>query len=157
MANTTYKSDQITSGVPIPGFGAGGGQERVQYGRVLIPAAAATTDVFQLFYLPPHARVIGASFKVDDLDTGTTVTLSIGDTGGGVDSSGVAIAAAPGRYFSAVTTAQTGGLNTTMNVAGKYFRNGASKTLVQAILAAGPTTTAGYLEVSINYTCEEPQ
>lgn len=152
----TIKSAAITNGTPIPGFGAGGGNVRCQTATVTVPAASATTDIFQLFYLPPNAKVVGGTLKTADLDTTTNVTLNVGDTGGGADSSGTAIAADADRYFAAFS-GQAAAVTTTMAATGVFFKTGTSKVLVQMTLAAGPSTTAGDVTVALYYTCEEPQ
>lgn len=150
----TYNSDQITNATPIPGEGAGGGQEKATYFRVSVPVGATTTDVLPLCYLPPNARVLGGAFKNDALGGGT---INIGDTGGGVDpATGTAIAANAARYFSAQAVTNAG-TNVTFAAAGRYFRNGKAKTLVQMTFATGPTTTAGVVEGHITFTVEEPQ
>ena len=151
----TVLSDGLTARKPVAGYGSGGGQIRCERTTVTVPAAAATTDIFRLFRLPPHARVQGGWIKTPDLDTSTNVTLNVGDTGGYTDQ-GVAITADPDRYFAAFT-GQAAGVNTVMAATGYGFYSGARGTEVQLVLQAGPTTTAGSVEVSIFYTCEEPQ
>lgn len=152
---TTYQSIDISQNRPIAGYGAGGGVVRSAYTTVSTAAVLTTSDVIQLFYLPPHSRVQAIAVKVSDLDTGTTATLNIGDTGG-VDSTGTAILADADRYLAASTIVQTGGVVTAMAPAGQFFYTGEQKVLVTASLAAGPTTTAGTLEVSISYVTEDP-
>lgn len=148
----TYNSPQIANRRPTPGFGAGGGQVRTAYsGLVALPAALAIADLIPLFYLPANARVVGGQVKVTDLDTGTTATLDIGDVGNGIN------AVDRDRYFAAITLAQTGGVSRVMAATGVGFSVGAQPMLVQGQLAAGPTTTAGTLEVWIDFTVEEPQ
>ena len=139
----TLQSTDITLRTPIPGFGAGGGQVRRQLATVTIPAATATTDVIQFFNLPPNSVVIDGWLKADDLDTGTTVTINVGDSGD-VD-----------RYFAASTVAQAGGV-VRMTVATGFNVTNVYKTLVTGALAAGPSTTAGTLTLCLYYTCEEP-
>lgn len=151
----TYQSTDISLNKPIAGYGAGGGVSRRAYASVTTVAVVTTSDVIQLFYLPPHSRVEAIAVKVTDLDSGTTATLNIGDTGG-IDSTGTAIAADADRYVAASTLPQTGGVLTTMAATGQFFYTGEQKVLVTASLAAGPTTTAGTLEVSITYVTEDP-
>lgn len=156
MANTNYKSNQLLAGVPIPGVGASGGQVKIQIADIAIPAAAATTDTFDAFYLPPHAKVIGLRFKTDDLDTTTNVTFNLGDLGGGVDAAGVAIAASATRYLAGYS-GQAASATTTMAATGYFFKTGNQKVLVRLVLAAGPSTTAGTVSVGLEYTVEAPQ
>jgi hypothetical protein len=152
---TTYSSTQLTARKPVPGFGAGGGQIRTQHAVMTVPASATTSDIFKLFYLPKHARVMGGWLKTADLDTTTNVTLNVGDTGG-YDDAGVAITADNDRYFAAYS-GQAAAATTVLDKAGLGFYTGARGVLVQMVLAAGPSTTAGDVEVCIFYTVEEPQ
>ncbi len=147
----TYQSSQISLRKPTPAFGAGGGQVRCAYGKVTIPAAATTSDVFQLFYLPQNAVVIDGQLEIGDIDTGTTITLNVGDAGNGVN------VADPDRYFAADTTGRTGGVARMSVATGFNFSVGAVPMLVTAQLAAGPSTTAGDLEVRLFFVVEEPQ
>ncbi len=152
---TTYLSPDIQYNKPIAGYGAGGGITRWAYTKVTTVAVLTTSDVINLFYLPPHSRVQSLIVKVTDLDSGTTATLNIGDTGG-IDSTGAAIAADADRYLAASTIGQTGGVVDAMAATGVFFYTGEQKVLVTASLAAGPTTTAGTLEVAIGYVTEDP-
>ena len=136
------QSTDITLRTPIPGFGAGGGQVRRQLAVVTIPAATATSDTIQFFNLPPNSVVIDGWLKVDDLDTGTTVTINVGDAASGT------------RYFSAVS-GQAAAV-TRMTAPGGFNFTNVFKTLVTGALQAGPTTTAGTITLCLYYTCEEP-
>lgn len=147
----TLQSVEISRRKPVAGFGAGGGQIRAEIARITVPAATATTDILQLFYLPPNARVVGGFLKAADLDTGATVTLNVGDAGNTLN------AADADRYFAASTVGQAGGVVTAMAATGVDFFTGGQKMLVQAALAAGPSTTAGDIVVGLYYTVEEPQ
>lgn len=139
----TLQSLDISNRVPIPGFGAGGGQLRCQTATITFPAVVTTSDALQFFYLPVNAVVKGGWLKSADLDSGTTVTINIGDAGD-VD-----------RYFAASNIGQAGGVTTVMAATGYEFRTTA-RTLVTGALAAGPSTTAGDVTLCIFYTVEEP-
>lgn len=147
----TYQSAQLARRAAVPAFGAGGGQVRSQYFSVSIPAGATTADIFQLGYLPQNAVVVDATLKIADIDTGTTITLNVGDTGNAAN------AADPDRYFSADTTGRTGGVARMTAATGFNFATGGVPLLITAQLAAGPSTTTGTLEVRIYFTVEEPQ
>ncbi len=54
-------------------------------------------------------------------------------------------------------TAASTSMTITVTSTGVFFTTGKAKTLVQLTLAAGPSTTAGDVEVALFYTCEEPQ
>lgn len=142
-------SDAIARALPIPGFGAGGGQARTQYTRVTIPVGTTTTDTIPLFYLPANANILRGIVKNGALGAGT---VHIGDGGFG------SIAADPDRYFASVAVTSAG-TTSAMAATGVFFKTGASgnRILVSAVFATGTTTTAGDLEVAIEYTAEEPQ
>lgn len=143
-----FKSLAVQNRVPVPGFGAGGGQRRQQFSVVSIPSGATTTDTIQLFDLPPNARVTGIHVKYPAL--GGATTLNIGDGGYG------SVVADPDRYFAAGSVA-TAGSSTALAATGLNFRTGPRKLRVTAAFAAGTVATAGDLEVSIDYVVEEPQ
>lgn len=145
MAN--FLSNAVQRKLPVPGFGAGGGQIREQFTSVALPVGATTTDTIQLFDVPPNARIIGVRVKNDALGAGT---LNVGDGGYGT------VVADPDRYVAAqaVTAA---GYATTLAATGANFRTGPRKLRITAAFAAGTTTTAGNVEVALQYVVEEPQ
>lgn len=144
-----YNSNAIALGTPIPGEGAGGGQVKTQKCTVALPTGVTTSDTIPLFYLPQNAVVLRGIVKSEALGGGT---LNIGDNGFG------SVVADPDRYFAALAVTSAA-VNTTMAATGVFFKSGLSnnRLLVVAQLATGPTTTAGSLEVAIEYTVEEPQ
>lgn len=146
MAN--FVSQAVQRRLPVPGFGAGGGQVREQFSTVTIPVGGTTTDTIQLFDLPPNARVVGIRVKSPAL--GGSATLNVGDAGYG------SVAADPDRYFAAGSVA-TAGYSTTLAATGANFRTGPRKLRITAAFAAGTTTTAGDIEVGIQFVVEEPQ
>lgn len=145
MANLL--SNAVSRKLPVPGFGAGGGQIREQFSSVAIPIGTTTTDTIQLFDLPPNARVVGLRVKNDALGAGT---LNVGDGGYG------SVAADADRYLAAqaVTSA---GYTTTLLATGANFRTGPRKLRITAGFAAGTTSTAGNVEAAIQFVVEEPQ
>ena len=144
-----FKSNAVTRRLPVPGFGAGGGQVRTQYTSVALAAGATTTDTIQLFDLPPNARVIGLVVMSPAL--GGATTLNIGDGGYGT------VVADPDRYLAAGTVTTAGGVVTAMAATGVFFQTGPRKLRVTAAFAAGTVATAGNLEVAMQYVVEEPQ
>jgi hypothetical protein len=147
-----FNSTAISTGAPVPGFGAGGGQVRTQYTTVALPIGATTTDTINLFKLPANVRVLRLIMKNSALGAGT---LNIGD-GGFTGADGVAVAADPDRYLaaSAVTSAS---VVVAMASTGVFLKTGRAPLTITAGFAAGTTTTAGTVEVAIEYTVEEPQ
>lgn len=145
-------SNAVATGAPVPGFGAGGGQVRTQYTTVTIPAGATTTDTINFFRVPQNVRILRLIVKNAALGGGT---LNIGD-GGYTDANGVAVAADVDRYLAAqaVTAA---GVVTAMATTGVFAKTGRSPVMITGGFAAGPTVTAGTVELAIEYTVEEPQ
>lgn len=144
----TFNSQAITRKLPVPGFGAGGGQVREQYTTVSLPVGATTTDTINLFDLPPNARVTG--IRVKNAALGGAATLNVGDGGYG------SVAADPDRYFAAGSVA-TAAYSTSLAATGANFRTGPRKLRITAAFAAGTTATAGDIEVGIQFVVEEPQ
>lgn len=143
-----FNSTAISRKLPVPGFGAGGGQARWQRSTVAITAGATTTDTIQLFDLPPNAVVHAILVKYPAF--GGATTLNIGDAGYG------SVVADADRYFAAGSTA-TAGTSVALAATGAFFNTGPRKLRVTAAFAAGTVATGGDLTVAIQYVVEEPQ
>lgn len=149
-----FNSQAIVSGAPVPGFGAGGGQDRVQYTKVTLPVGATTTDTINLFKMPENFRITGIAVKYPAF--GGATTLNIGDNGF-VQPDGTVLAADPDRYFAAGSIATAGSSRTIPNT-GLFLVGPKGRYLtITAALAAGTVGTAGDLEVALYYTVQEPQ
>lgn len=149
-----FNSEAISRGLPVPGFGAGGGQVRCQYTKVAITAGATTTDTINLFKLPPNFKPVGILVKYPAF--GGATTLNIGD-GGFTQPDGTVLAADPDRYFAAGSTA-TAGTSVALAAAGAFLVGPSGRNLtITAAFAAGTVATGGNLEVALFYTVEEPQ
>ena len=145
-------SNAISTGAPVPGFGAGGGQVRTQYTIMTIPSGTTTTDSLNFFKLPQNARVLRVLGKNSALGGGT---LNIGDAGY-LGADGVAVVADPDRYVAAQAVTTAGGWST-LATTGLFVKLGRYPVTVTGVFATGPTTTAGTVELAIEYTVEEPQ
>ena len=145
-------SNAIATGAPVPGFGAGGGQVRTQYTTTAIPVGTTTTDTINIFRLPQNARVMHIRGKNDALGAGT---LNVGDAGFTAQD-GTTVAANPARYTSAQAVTAAGQWST-LALTGLFLKNGRVPLMITAAFAAGTTTTAGNVELAIEYTVEEPQ
>jgi len=147
-----FNSNAIATGAPVPGFGAGGGQVRTQYTTVAIPVGATTTDTINFFRVPQNVRILRVLGKNDALGAGT---LNVGD-GGYTAQDGTAVVADPDRYVAAqaVTTA---GQWSTLALTGLFVKTGRVPLMITGAFQAGTTTTAGNVELAIEYTAEEPQ
>lgn len=145
-----FNAIQIAQGTPIGGVGLGGAQVKEAYFQVDVPVGATTTDTINFGFLPPNCMVRDAFLKAPAL--GGTTTLNVGDPG-----VGTAIVADVDRYFAAQQTNTAAA--TRMSVAtGFFFKNTTKQRLpITGAFAAGTTTTAGQIELTIAYSTEEPQ
>ena len=116
------------------------GQPVVAHAKFTFPGLPVVADMVRLTQIPKGAKVLNAILKADDLDTGTTITLSLGDTG------------SANRYFAASTIAQAGGVVELANSAPiKGFEYAADDTLILSV-TAGPTGgQLGAVEVFFEY------
>lgn len=137
---TTYSSTQVGANTPMYSHGLGG-NVKVAYSVVAVPSTFTTTDSASMHFLPPGARVLYSILKADDLDSGTTITLNVGDTGSAT------------RYFSASTVGQAATSAVSTAVGGIDYLNTA-KTLVSVVPNAGPATTAGNIYLTQFYVIE---
>lgn len=149
-----FNSQAISQNLPVPGFGAGGGQVRCQYTKVSLPVGATTTDTINLFRMPENFRVVDIRVKYPAF--GGSTTLNIGD-GGFTQPDGTVLAADPDRYFAAGSIATAGNSDAIANT-GLFVNGPKGRYLtITAALAAGTVGTAGDLEVALFYTVQEPQ
>ncbi len=147
-----YYSLELGDGVanartyPVSGVGLGG--RTVHYARAekTLSAAITTSDVLDLFDLPPRARVVDGFVKSSDMDTNGSPTFAwnIGDSGDA------------DRYFAAANAPQTGVVvRMTLATAIDYVTT--AKTRVKLVPSANAATfAAGTLVVMIGYIVEEP-
>lgn len=139
---TTYLSNRLTAPIqtsPSAGLAAGG--VYCIYATLTSASTFTTTDTASMFYLPAGARVIYAVLESTDIDSGTTITLNVGDAGSAT------------RYFSASTVGQAGTSGVTTATTGIGYLNTA-KTLVSIVPNAGPATTAGTITLIMLYIFE---
>lgn len=137
---TTYNSTQVAAATPLYSHGLAG-VLKVAYSSVATPATFTTTDTAQMHDLPAGARVLYSILKSTDLDSGTTITLNVGDAG------------SASRFFAAATVAQAATSAVSTAVGGLDYLNTA-KTRVVIVPAAGPATTAGTIELTQFYVIE---
>lgn len=137
----TYSSTRVSNALPPVTHGLGG-NVKVAYASVAVPSTFTTTDTASMFYLPANSRVLYSILKSDDLDSGTTITLNVGDAGSAT------------RYFSASTVAQAATVAVETTAGGIDFLNTA-KTLISIVPQAGPATTAGNISLTMLYVVED--
>lgn len=139
----TYQSPQVQDEMPIASHGEGGTVRCARF-PVTLSAAVTTADVIQFGYLPIYARVVDATLKASDLDTGTpAITLHVGDAGD-VD-----------RFFQSSTVGQAGTVERMTKAVGFGHRYDA-ETLITGAVAVNPATgAAGTLELYMWYVVED--
>lgn len=115
---------------------------------VTTTAALIINDNGNFGWLPPHAVVLGGFLKASAMDTdgSPTLTIDIGVTGSAQ------------KFWAASTIAKAGGVDSTMAVAGRGYKNttGAKQAITWLAHAAAATGAAGTLELHISYVIEEP-
>lgn len=154
----TYSSDVILKNSNISTHG----ESKVRQGQYVV--AALTTplvanDVINLCYLPPYARVVGAVFSADQLDTNGTATLALEAGDGGF----TGVPALANRYFTTTTIGRVAApaaanTNQVMNPLGQNFYNNQNVPLLitATCLTAAATWQAGNIYFRIDYYASEP-
>lgn len=117
-----------------------GGQAVTVYSELALTVAPVINDVYQMVNVPAGARVLAWTLGADDLDSGTAITLSLGD------------GASTARYVSASTIAQTGAapVNALLKTGYGFIYTAADT--IDILVAAAPTTfVAGTIRCSVTY------
>lgn len=143
---TVYQSSIISGRESVISSVEGSNDVLTLVTSVAVPSTLSTSDSVELFYLPKNAIVIGGFLKSTDLDTNVspTVTINVGDSG------------SAGRFFSASTVGQAGGVTTTLATGGVAYQTTAKKTLVKLSLGANAATpAAGTVTVGLNFVIAE--
>lgn len=113
----------------------------------LIPSVTlGTADLLPGPKLPKNARVVGVTLNANDCDTGTSLTLDVGD------------AADDNRLISAATIGQAGGVSTALVVTtGMIWKTTAETEIVvsAAAASAGSASTTQMISLKVDYIIEE--
>lgn len=148
-----YYSLELGDGVanartyPTPGVGLGG--RTIHYARAekTLSAAITTSDVLDLFDLPPRARVVDGWVKSDDMDTNGSPTYAFN----------IGISGTAALFFSAAVAPQAGTV-VRMSAATGFDYLTTAKTRVKLVPSANAATfAAGTLVVMLAYIVEEPK
>jgi len=131
----TYNSRQFAN-APASSVGAHPGNTISFYWEVPITTALTTSDAINFGVVPKGFRVLSGCLEATDMDSGTTLTINVGDAGSAT------------RFFSASTVGQAGTASTALVVAGQHHIYTAD-TIITAVAAAGPATTTGTLIFSL--------
>ena len=139
----TYRSEQLINNVPIPSHGLGSAVHCQRF-KVTLSAAVTTATVIQFGYVPKYARIVDATLKSTDIDTGSAaITLHVGDAGD-VD-----------RLFASSTVGQAGTVERMSAATGFGYRYD-DETLITGAVAVNPATgAAGTLELYLHYVIED--
>jgi hypothetical protein len=133
-------------------FGSGYSDKVGQLNTVGAVWALATTvtlgtaDVLVGPTIPANSRIVGAYLAANDCDTGTSLTLDVGDS------------ADDNRLISAATIGQAGGVSTALVVAtGMGYKPTAATRIdvTPAAAAAGAGTATQYVMLRVDYVVEE--
>ena len=116
------------------------GETITQYAELALTVAPVINDVYQMIKVPAGARIIGWTLGAVDLDTGTAITLSLGD------------GSSTARYVSASTIAQTGAAPVNALLKTGYGFAYTAEDTIDILCAAAPTTfAAGSIRCSVTY------
>lgn len=139
----TLNSAQTAAGVqPIVPVG---NVEAVAYGEYALSAALAAADVVQMVKVPKGAYITGGTLAADDLDSGTTITVAVGDGG------------STARYIASGSTALQSGTVTAFNVPAGFGYQYTADDTVDILIVAGPSTaTTGTLRLTVRYKMMKP-
>ena len=135
----TYLSPQVLNGYPVRGNWRGGCFDT--YGKI-VPATAATNDVYQLCLVPNGYMVtdIAVDFGTG-LDTGTGLVWSLGDSGNAarfITGATVGRSSAGGIQFPNV--GGTYGFQYPIAQGGQFGGGNAGATIIQLKITTGATT-----------------
>lgn len=106
------------------------------YFEATTTAALTTSDTVNMGVVPKGFRLIMATLESTDMDSGSTITLNVGDSGSAT------------RLFSASTVAQTGTISNTQTTTGHGYIY-TDDTIITIVPAAGPATTTGTLYLTL--------
>lgn len=141
----TLDSNRFLEKRPMRGPGIGGGNVRVGYAYVDIPAGTAVTDSIRLLAIPANSTILEVKLRAS-----AAVTLNVGDVGSATRfASGQAVAAA--AVWAHANSPETGTPYTYPQV-GPGIGN---KNIVTAALTVAQAANAR-LHFLVFFTCQEP-
>lgn len=123
-----YTSLQLTNN-PLAGVGAYPGNMVAYVFEIAVTSALTASDTFTFGRVPKGFRVLGATLEATDMEAGTGVTISVGDSGSGT------------RLFNAATVAQAGTAATATTTVSALHHQYADDTVITG--ATGGTVTTG--------------
>lgn len=132
----TYRKDWAQ---PQTG-GQGFARTRKDIGRLVTLAAAdlVTGNTVGAFMVPAGFVVTGIIAVPTDMDSGSALTLSVGDAASGT------------RYLNASTMGQAGTTTTTLASTGLLFKNTVDTEILVTCTLQGSSSVAGTLDLRLN-------
>lgn len=144
---TTFQSSKVASGVqPLAGIGV-----HDVYAVYELTAALVINDVIQMVKIPTGATVTQVTLSCDDIDSGSTLTLSVGDD------------SVVDRFIKTSTIGQAGGTVTLgSGITGAAaadaltYQYTADDTIdIKAIAAATGAGTGATVRLAVQYTMQQ--
>lgn len=126
------------SGYEGTGFGGNRGLVHATFVAELPTTALQTSDITWLGYVPAGATVVDAYVKADDLDTGTSLAYSIGDS------------TTTNLFFAATTTGQSAG-SSAMATGARYTKFASATRIKMTVGTGAETAAAGTLILGLSY------
>ncbi len=122
-----------------PQVGQGFARNNKTIGRTVTLAAAdlVTGNTVGAFLVPAGFVVTGIIAVATDMDSGSALTLSVGDAGSGT------------RYLSASTIGQTGATTQTLASTGLLFKNTTDTEILVTCTLQGSSSVAGTLDLRL--------
>lgn len=133
-----------TNGVARPAKTSTDSNQVIFAGETIAVTAGQLTlgALFGTVRVPKGAEIVGASVSSTDIDSGTAVTMEVGDAGD------------TDRLLVASNIGQAGGVNTAIAATGYGYRY-PDETLVQVRIAVAPgTAVAGTIRYGIHYVSQ---
>lgn len=128
------------------------GALRNQYTSIAVADSASAGTSYGLIPFQKGFRIsYGSKFYSPDLDTGSTVTWDLGYL---YEDTAVSGAASDADAFASLLSGQAAAVLAFDEVAGMSFQ-ATGNGWVTATLAAGPVTTAGTIEATIDFTYDQ--
>ena len=132
-----YTSRQFANS-PNAGVGAYPGNVIGFFFEVSVTSALTASDTFTFGKVPKGFRVLGATLEATDMEAGTGVTISVGDSGSAT------------RLFNAVTVAQAGtAANAATTVTALHYQYPDDTTITGAAGGTVTTGATGTIQLSI--------
>jgi len=148
----TFTSNKTTANGQSNGLTAGGDiiakslheGVNVASATYTVTATLSAGDVIQMVNVPKGAQVVGMVLTATDLDTGTSMTLDVGD---GID---------PNRYVNASTIGQAGGalVGPNVNTALSYVYTAADSIDITVSAFDGTGSASGTIKLDVHFLAE---